>query len=275
MKETDDKTRVLFVDDEADFVLSMSKVLGRRGFVVTSAPDGRAALEILAAESFDVLLLDVKMPGLDGDAVFREVRRMQIDTPVVMLTGHGSVQQAFSLSKEGVFEYLPKPCDGDALSEVLRRAASAGIKRVEPVPAGTPPRAMISMDASHAQLAGRVERDVRERGVDVVVVSDARGALDLLARTVVDVVLMAPGEQAAVVTIKSAHPLVEIIAFVPPDAGVLASELLKLGAFDVLDTSVGAEVLFRRVHAAHARRRERLDREREARVKEILARQPD
>ena len=275
MTEKDDKIRVLFVDDEADFILSMSKALGRRGFLVTSAPDGRAGLEMLAAEPFDVILLDVKMPGLDGDGVFREVRRMQIDTPVVMLTGHGSVQQAFSLSKEGVFEYLAKPCEAEVLCDVLRRAAQSGTKREASVAADAPARVLLSIDETDAPVAACLERDLSVRGLDVVAVADVRSALDQLAKGVFDVVVMAPGERAAVLALRAAYPSVGLIVLVKRDAGVLASELMKIGAFDVLDLTVGAESLFRRIRAAHEQRRKRLEHERETRVKEILARHPD
>jgi len=114
--------RVLLVDDEEDFLLSMGPALGRRGIDVEVAKDGREALCALAARTPDVVVLDVRMPGMSGEEVHQYLVRERPELPVIMLTGHGSVPQAFRMSKAGVVEYLEKPCDPPVLAERIRRA---------------------------------------------------------------------------------------------------------------------------------------------------------
>jgi DNA-binding NtrC family response regulator len=116
---------LLLVDDELDFLEATSRALSRRGFAVKTAEDGVRALELIKEHNFDVIVLDVRMPGMDGAEVFHQVKQLKPTLPVLMLTGHGSIKQAFETSREGVFEYLTKPCDIDKLVKVARRACAA------------------------------------------------------------------------------------------------------------------------------------------------------
>jgi DNA-binding NtrC family response regulator len=113
---------VLLVDDEVEFLSATQRALERRGFDVTTATNGQAALEMVEHRAFDVVVLDGKMPGLSGEQVFHELRARWPDLPVVMLTGHGTIREAFETSKKGLYEYLSKPCDVDGLAALLRRA---------------------------------------------------------------------------------------------------------------------------------------------------------
>ncbi|MCX5871739.1 MAG: response regulator, partial [Deltaproteobacteria bacterium] len=85
--------RVLLVDDEVNFTASMEKVLRRRGFVVMVAANGLIALPLIAREHFDVVVLDIKMPGMDGTQVLSEIKRFSPDIPVILLTGHYSLSE--------------------------------------------------------------------------------------------------------------------------------------------------------------------------------------
>jgi len=114
--------RLLMVDDEPDFLEAITPGLERRGFHVTTAEDGRTALDLLTRETFDVVVLDVKMPGLDGISAFRRISEMVPQLPVIMLTGHGNIQDAFETSRGGAYDYLTKPCKVESLSETARRA---------------------------------------------------------------------------------------------------------------------------------------------------------
>ena len=126
MNEKRRPIRLLLVDDEIEFLASTAKALERRGFRVTPVRYGTTALKILERDPFDVAVLDVKMTGLAGDEVFREMKRRWPDIQVIMLTGHGTVEQAFQISREGVFDYLSKPCEMERLAQVVREAAAAG-----------------------------------------------------------------------------------------------------------------------------------------------------
>lgn len=113
---------VLIVDDEADFRDIVTKQLTRRGLHSESAADGDSALEMIKARPFDVVLLDVKMPGRDGTETLREIKRMAPMTEVIMLTGHATVESGINGIKYGAFDYLMKPMDIDPLMEKLDAA---------------------------------------------------------------------------------------------------------------------------------------------------------
>ena len=117
------KIRVLLVDDEEQFVINMAKILKVRGFEVSTAFDGYEAVDAIEHEGrFDVVLLDVKMPGLDGIAVLREIKKREPNTEVIMLTGHATLTSGTQAMREGAYDYLMKPCDIEDLTEKLREA---------------------------------------------------------------------------------------------------------------------------------------------------------
>ena len=118
--------RVLLVDDEVDFTASLRKVLSRRGFEVDTASDGLTALARIAKESFDVIVLDVKMPGMDGIQVLAEIRRMALEARVILLTGHLSLTDEEKGIKEGAFAYLFKPFPILKLVGVIETATGGG-----------------------------------------------------------------------------------------------------------------------------------------------------
>jgi len=113
---------VLLVDDEADFRQTLAKRLARRQLQVTTAEDGAMALARIADTDVDVVLLDVKMPGMDGIQVLREIKKLRPLVEVVMLTGHASVEVAIEGMGVGAFDYLMKPMDIDEIVFKLQDA---------------------------------------------------------------------------------------------------------------------------------------------------------
>jgi DNA-binding NtrC family response regulator len=113
---------VLIVDDEQDFRDIMIKKLEKRELNCESAPDGVTALEMIKAKKYDVVLLDVKMPGMDGIQTLREIKKITPMTEVVMLTGHASVESGIDGIKFGAFDYLMKPMEMDPLMAKLDAA---------------------------------------------------------------------------------------------------------------------------------------------------------
>jgi DNA-binding NtrC family response regulator len=103
--------RILLVDDETVFANNMSKLLNRRGYQVTAVNSGDAALQALMNNSFDVMVLDLKMPGMDGVAVLHEMKKLGLFTEVLVLTGHGSIDTALEAIQLGAYDYLTKPCE--------------------------------------------------------------------------------------------------------------------------------------------------------------------
>ncbi len=114
--------RVLLIDDETVFVESLSKVLARRGITVQSAPDGHRALDLLTNQQFDVIVLDLRMPGMDGLATLKAIRGRDTLTPVLVLTGHIDVKQVSDVLKEGAAEVLLKPCPVENLVSSIENA---------------------------------------------------------------------------------------------------------------------------------------------------------
>lgn len=116
-----ERIRVLMVDDEERFRATTKKLLGRRGFETILAENGEEALEKLK-EDPDVVILDVKMPGMDGHQVLREIKRRSPYLPVIMLTGHGALPSAKESLGEGAYDYLTKPCDITILAGKIHEA---------------------------------------------------------------------------------------------------------------------------------------------------------
>ena len=115
-------TRVLLVDDEEDFVEMLSLRLKEVGEKVTPAYNGRECLSILEKNDIDVVILDIKMPGMDGIATLREIKNKFPLVEVIMLTGHGTTESAVEGMKLGAFEYLLKPADFSELTAKLEAA---------------------------------------------------------------------------------------------------------------------------------------------------------
>ena len=129
MSRTDPTPRVLVVDDEAPICRSVEKILAKEGIATRSALDGTAALKIMEAESFDVVVTDLKMGSLGGLEVLRRVRETNPDAVVVVMTGYASVASAVEVLKSGAFDYLPKPFTPAELRAVVRQALEESTQR--------------------------------------------------------------------------------------------------------------------------------------------------
>lgn len=110
---------VLLVDDETVFVDNMASLLKNRGYDVISAYNGENALQALEKDNFDVIVLDLKMPGMDGITTLKKIKSLGIDSEILLLTGHGSVDTALEAMKIGASDYLTKPCEADELAEMI------------------------------------------------------------------------------------------------------------------------------------------------------------
>ncbi len=115
-------SRVLLVDDEREFVQTLSERLEMRDVGSAVAYDGESALQMVRDDEPDVMILDLKMPGIDGIEVLRRVKESDPHIEVIILTGHGSDEDCTTCMELGAFAYLQKPVDIDALSETLRKA---------------------------------------------------------------------------------------------------------------------------------------------------------
>ncbi|UCG06958.1 MAG: response regulator [Desulfobacterales bacterium] len=106
---------VLFVDDEVDFLDTLLKRMKKRRVNVSGVKSGEEALEWLSANSADVVVLDVRMPGMDGIETLKEIKKLSPLVEIIMLTGHANLEVAREGMELGAFDYLMKPIDIDEL----------------------------------------------------------------------------------------------------------------------------------------------------------------
>jgi DNA-binding response OmpR family regulator len=122
-----EKIKVLMVDDEERFRATTKKILKKRGFETIVAASGEEAIERME-ENPDVVILDINMPGMDGHQALKELKRISPETPVIMLTGHGTKPSASQALTEDAFDYLNKPCEIDLLTSRIMDAYRHGKK---------------------------------------------------------------------------------------------------------------------------------------------------
>jgi DNA-binding NtrC family response regulator len=115
-------SRILLVDDEVVFTTNMSKLLTNRGYRVTAVNSGDSAIQAMEKENFDVVVLDLKMPGMDGITTLKEIKKLGLFTETLILTGHGSIDTALEAIKLGAYDYLTKPCEIDELVNKIEGA---------------------------------------------------------------------------------------------------------------------------------------------------------
>ena len=120
--------RILLVDDEKDFVEMLSLRLREAGEKVKEAYNGKECLDILEQTDIDVVILDIKMPGMDGIETLREIKRRHPIVEVILLTGHGAVETSVDGMKLGAFDYLLKPAD---FEDLLEKLEGAGKRKAE------------------------------------------------------------------------------------------------------------------------------------------------
>jgi CheY-like chemotaxis protein/predicted transcriptional regulator len=126
--------RVLIVDDEERFRATTAAILTKRGFQATAAGSGFEAIEQVKKNEFDVVVLDVQMPGMDGNRALREIKNTKPDIAVLILTGHGTPGSALAGLRDGISDYLTKPCPIDILALKIREACAlkSGVCEREP-----------------------------------------------------------------------------------------------------------------------------------------------
>ncbi|HEV8641952.1 MAG TPA: sigma-54 dependent transcriptional regulator, partial [Methylomirabilota bacterium] len=116
------KARVLIVDDEPDMVDNCARILGRAGHDCLTATDGARGVALLESDHPDVVLTDLKMPGVDGMELLRRARALDPGLPVIVITGFATFESAVAAVKEGAFDYLPKTFSVDQLQVAVDRA---------------------------------------------------------------------------------------------------------------------------------------------------------
>ncbi len=117
-----EKINLLIVDDEIDFLNSITKSLEVRNFNVIAVTRGEKAIEAAKKNALDIALVDLKMPGMDGEETLKALKKEHKWMEIVILTGHGTIDSAVECTKSGAYSFLQKPCELDELLDILRSA---------------------------------------------------------------------------------------------------------------------------------------------------------
>jgi len=116
------KAKILLVDDEVEFVSALAERLQMRNYDVRTASSGLEAMALFHKDPPDVVILDLKIPGMDGLEILRNIKKFDPATEVLMLTGHGDVESVEDGMKSGAFEYIMKPIEIEELTSRIEKA---------------------------------------------------------------------------------------------------------------------------------------------------------
>ncbi|MFT7623971.1 MAG: two-component system response regulator AtoC [Myxococcota bacterium] len=179
--------RILVVDDEEGIREFVADALEMDGHRCTTAPDGRAAADRLDRQAFDLLLTDLKMPGMDGLELLRKVKADQPDVEVIVLTAHGTVDVAVDAMKLGAFDFLQKPISGPG---ELRLLVKRALERRDLVLAGeraaldTPPKAQLTWGAPAMAPVVRALKKVARTNATVLLNGESGVGKEVAARAI-------------------------------------------------------------------------------------------
>ncbi len=181
--------RILVVDDEKLIRWSVGERLTRQGYAVTVAASGEQALELMAASAFDVALLDVRLPGIDGLQTLKQGLRVQPELVVMMMSAHGSVDVAVEAMKQGAVDFLVKPFALQALDAAVERALAAVATRRQ-ISLGVEPQAsgdlvgdgIIGASAPIAEVREMAARLAESAATTVLIEGDSGVGKEVVAR---------------------------------------------------------------------------------------------
>ncbi|MFH2050598.1 MAG: response regulator [bacterium] len=277
--------KLLLVDDEEEFLLSSSKALERRGFRVNIALNGVTALNLMEKNEFDVVVLDVKMPDIDGIEVFKQIRKKLPHLPVILLTGHGSIDDAFYTARDGIADYLTKPIDIDTLAKCIRDVVSK-VNKQKKEKEKEPPSLFFDDVIRVLHIDDEVEflesmRKVLERrNMSVTIAESGELALNLLKECMIDVAIVdvkMPGMNGLEVLsrIKKEYPYIEVILLTGHPSVEAAMEGIKLGANEYLKKPPEIDDLVATIRRLYNNRQEYLLEQQKKLIEEIRRRYPE
>jgi two-component system response regulator HydG len=171
-----EKTKILVVDDNEEFCQNVTDILELHDYEVISAYDGLKAMALVIQSDFSLVLMDIKMPVLDGLKTFRKIRQIAPNTPVIMVTAYAVEELVRDALREGAYGFLKKPIDFDELLRLITQATGKG--------------AMVLVADNDRDLCANLKEVLSDRGYRVNVAYDGNMALEEATKNNFDVVLL-------------------------------------------------------------------------------------
>lgn len=285
MLENDERYHILLVDDEEEFLNASSQALQRRNLDVDVAPNGVTALELVEKNRYDAIVLDVKMPDIDGIEVFRIIHDKHPDLPVILLTGHASIDDAFHTSRDGIADYLSKPIDMDDLAELVIKVVAKGRENREDDAANTETvgglgRVSVMLIDDEVEFLKSMSRVLERRDMEVITADSGELGLTLLKECLVDVVVLdvkMPGMDGleVLMRIKTDFPSIQVIMLTGHPSHDAAMEAIRQGAHEYLEKPPDVHKLAATIRKLYEHRQSLLEQEQQELIREIRRRYPD
>lgn len=210
--------KILVVDDEEIVCLSCQRVLAEEGYEVVTTLNGQEAWRLISEETFDLVIVDLKMPGMDGMELLKEIKKDHPHMPVVMITGFSTVESAVEAMKAGAFDYLPKPFTPDQVTLVVKKALESrnmileNIYLRQQLQARYPFKNIVGI-SEKMQEVYRLLLRVAPTNSTVLITGESGTGKELIARAI------------------HYHSLRKERQFIPVDCGVLSENLLESELF--------------------------------------------
>jgi DNA-binding NtrC family response regulator len=208
--------RVLIVDDDRDISLLLSVLMKREGLTSMVAPDGETALEMVAVSKPGMLLVDVKMPGIDGMEVLKRIKETDPELPVVLITAYAEIPASVAAMRAGAFDYLAKPFDHSEVIRVVRAALAERERRrrsqAETISADNGLRVMMGPSDAVTRIIREVNR-VAPSDFSVIIQGETGSGKELVARAIYQLSLRADAP------------------FIPLDCGAIPDTLIESELF--------------------------------------------
>ncbi len=283
--EKDKKIKLLLVDDEEEFATSSSQALNRRGFEVSIALNGVTALEMVDMQIFDAVILDVKMPDIDGIEVFNQIRKKSPNLPVLILTGHSSFDDAFQTAKDGVAEYLSKPIEIEELAEnikkVVKKAGEMQVnEHIETASEFIKDEIRVMLIDDEVEFLESMKRILQRRNMIVTVAESGEKALNLLRKSIVDIAIVdvkmpVMDGLELLRRIKEDFPSVEVILLTGHPTVEAALKGIKLGANEYLKKPPDIDELITTIRRLFQKRQQIILEQQKKLIEDIKRRYPD